>query len=117
MLVGDVHHPMFVPEAGGSVLNEEVPTSILNGPPWSRDQPAASLPIPVGTATVCWGPAVEEGVSGLTRRKKSRQEEVRTEGRKATNHLHEHCGKACPCEWGSLAEWTYVLAAREGTAT
>jgi len=31
VLVGDVHHSMVVPEAGGSVLNAEVLTSILNG--------------------------------------------------------------------------------------
>lgn len=113
---------MLAPEAGGSMLNKEVPMSIragsrVNGPSWSRDQQAASLPIPMGTAVECWVPAVEEGVSGLTRRKKRTQEEVRTEGRKATNHLDKHCGKARPCEWRSLAEWTHVLAAREGTAT
>lgn len=62
----------------------------------------------------CWGPAVEDDASGLTRRKKRRQEEVRTEGRKASNHLHKHCGK---CERGSSAERTHALAAREGTAT
>lgn len=77
--------------------------SQVNGPPWSRDQQAASLPIPMGTAMVCWGPVVEGGVSRLTRRKKGRQEEARIEGRKATTTWHKHCGKACPCEWGSLA--------------
>lgn len=48
--VGDVHHTAFVPETGGNVLNENVPLSILDGPSWSKDQLAASLPIPVGTA-------------------------------------------------------------------
>lgn len=47
---GDVHHAVFVPEAGGNVLNENVPLSILDGPSRSKDQLAASLPIPVGTA-------------------------------------------------------------------
>lgn len=28
MPVGDVHHAVFVPEAGGSVLNENVPMSV-----------------------------------------------------------------------------------------
>lgn len=71
-LVGDVCHSKVVPDAGGNMLNERVPTSILNGPSLSRDQLSVSLSVPVGTAMECWGPAVE-GVSGLTRRKKRRR--------------------------------------------
>lgn len=69
--MGDVRHSKLVPDAGGNVLNEKVPTSILSGPSLSRDQPSVSLSVPVGTTMECWGPAVE-GVSGLTRRKKRR---------------------------------------------
>lgn len=54
------------------MLNEKVPTSLLNGPFLSRDQLSVSLSVPIGTAMECWGPAVE-GVSGLTRRKKRRR--------------------------------------------
>lgn len=86
MLVGDVHHSMLVPEAGGSMLNEEVLTSTLNGPSWSRDQLAVSLPIPVGTAMECWGPAVEGGASRLTRRKKRARREGKKKDRKKKGH-------------------------------
>lgn len=76
---------MLVPEAGGSMLNEEVLTSTFNGPSWSRDQLAVSLPIPVGTATECWRPAVESGASRLTRRKRARKE-GKKKGRKKKGH-------------------------------
>ena len=67
----------------------------MGQPEAEADQLAVSLPIPMGTAMEGWRPVVEEDASGLTGRKK-RWQEVRREGRKATNHSHKHCGKACP---------------------
>lgn len=36
-LVGGVHHSKLVPDTDGNLLNEKVPTSILNGPSWSKE--------------------------------------------------------------------------------
>lgn len=96
---GRFHHSRLVPDAGGDVLNETGPTSILNEPSWSRDPLPVSFSVPMGTAMECWGAAVE-GVSGLSRGRRGGTKMWGQKERPQTTCTNKPCGKARPWEWG-----------------